>query len=91
MFLNFLIREIPQFLRRAPGLLQRGFDLIGGQLQVHEKIIVTATGAIIGLQRRHPQKITHEREVEVQQKCHVKKQEVFLATLRVAGKFQPVQ
>ena len=49
---------------------------------------MAAAGAVIGLERRHPQKFTDEREVEVQKKSSVEEQKVFFAPLRIAGEFQ---
>ena len=44
--------------------------------------------AIVRLFRWHPQNLAHKPKVEVQQKGSVKEQEVFTATLGIAGKFQ---
>ena len=49
---------------------------------------MAAAFAIIGLLRRHPQQFADEREVEIQQKCSVKEQEIFAAALGVAGEFR---
>ena len=48
---------------------------------------MAAAGAIIGLERRHPQKFTDESEVKVQKEAAVEEQEVFLPALRVAAEF----
>ena len=63
------------------------FTSSAGHVQVGQKFGVRAVLPVIGLLRWHRQQFADEREVEVQQECSVKKQEVFAAALGVAGKF----
>jgi len=48
-----------------PGVLQRGLNFFGGQIQVRQEIIMTAIGTVVRLQRRHPQKFADQCQIKV--------------------------
>ncbi len=62
-------------------------NLLSGQVQVGDELLVGAAIAVVGLERRHVQQFADEREVKVQEQRAVEEEEVFAATLGVAGEF----
>ena len=85
---NFIQRQMLQFIVGVPLTCECCFHLVRRHIQVGHKIGMWPAGSIIRLQRRHGQQITNACEITDQQQRAMKEQKVFRRRCELPANFK---